>query len=293
MASPEFEQYGPLHYLIDLPIRALFAGLRLLPHRTSLNLVAGFTNRILVPLFRVNRRIFDNLDHISADFSVENRAALAAEANANAAKLMVESFNVDGFLHHARKSKLEGPGAEILLGALRDKRPVILISGHFGNYQVPRVLLSDLGFDTAAIYRPMNNGYTNRRYIAAMDKLAGPNFPRGMAGTKALVKHLKDGGAIAMLNDQAANEGTPLPFFGQDATTMLSAAEFALKFNALLVPYFGIRRADGVNFDVRIEEPIAHSDALTMTKDFNKVLEDQIRAFPGQWFWLHNRWKFV
>jgi len=293
MASPEFEQFGPLHYLIDLPIRALFFLLRLLPHKTSLNVAASFANSILVPLFGVNRRIYHNLDHIAADFSVENRAALAREANANATKLMVESFNVAGFLHHARKAQMGGSGVASLLEALENKRPVILVSGHFGNYQVPRVLLSELGHDTAAIYRPMNNGYTNRRYVAAMNRLARPNFSRGMKGTKALLTQLKNGGAIAMLNDQAANEGKIMPFLGKPATTMLSAAEFALKFNALLVPFYGIRCPDGVNFEVIFEDPIPHSDAETMTGAINASLEAQIRARPGQWFWAHKRWKFV
>jgi KDO2-lipid IV(A) lauroyltransferase len=72
---------------------------------------------------------------------------------------------------------------------------------------------------------------------------------------------------------------------------MTSAADIALKTGALLVPFFGVRKADGRSFEVIFENPIPHSDALTMTKDMTQRLEVQVARNPEQWFWIHRRWK--
>ena len=287
----EFEQGGVANWLIDLPVRGFFALFRLLPHRTGLAIAGWVSSRLLAAPFGVNRRIRENLALVWPELPAEEVRALCRQVADNSARLMLESFNTARFLDHAAAAELTGPGKATLLNALADKRPVILVSGHFGNYQVLRVLLQKAGYATAAIYRPMNNAYSNRRYIDAMNRIAGPNHPRGMVGTKALLVHLRQGGAIALLNDQGALEGKVLTFFGHEALTMTSAADFALRHEALLIPYYGLRLENGVDFRVIVEDPVPHSDAETMTQSLNDSLEAMVRAYPGQWFWIHRRWK--
>ncbi|MCA8869100.1 MAG: lauroyl acyltransferase [Rhodobacteraceae bacterium] len=293
MAGPEFATGGALNFLIDLPVRGFFAAFRLLPYRAGLDLAGWIAAHVLAPLFGVNRRIRINLKMVRPDMPDGEIRRLCHAVSANSARLMLESFNTREFVRHAARAGFSGPGKERLLLALAEGQPVVLVSGHFGNYQVLRVLLARLGHKTAAIYRPMNNAYTNRRYIDNMDQIATPNHPRGMTGTKALLTHLKKGGAIALLNDQAAFEGEKLQFMGKPALTMTSAAEFALKHRALLVPYYGIRRANGADFDVVVEEPVPHSDSGTMTQALNDSLEAMVWQYPGQWFWIHRRWKWI
>ena len=96
---------------------------------------------------------------------------------------------------------------------------------------------------------------------------------------------------VGMLIDQHFGTGAALDFLGQPAMTSLSAAEMALKYNCLLVPVYGIRLADGLHFDLLVEEPIPHSDARTMTQALNDSLAAQVRLHPEQWFWVHRRWK--
>lgn len=291
MATPEFERGGALNFVHDLVVRALFGSFALLPYRASLSFAGWVVARVLAPGFGANRRIKSNLRHVWPEMTDLEMTGLCHQVSDNSARLMVESFNIKGFLKHARLSSFGGPGKERLLKALDENQPVILVSGHFGNYQAIRVLLGDLGHETAAIYRPMNNAYTNTRYINNMNRIAAPNFARGMSGTKSLLSHLRKGGAIALLNDQAAGEGSTLEFMGQPALTMTSAAEFALKYKAQLFPYYGIRQENGVDFDVVVEAPVPHSDAETMTQDLNNSLEARVCSHPGQWFWMHRRWK--
>jgi KDO2-lipid IV(A) lauroyltransferase len=106
-----------------------------------------------------------------------------------------------------------------------------------------------------------------------------------------MAKHLRGGGVLAILNDLNAHGGVPLDFFGAPALTSLVTAELALKFDAPLVPVWGIRRANGLDFDIHVEAPIAPGDPVDMTREFNLRLEAQIRAHMDQWFWIHRRWK--
>ena len=75
------------------------------------------------------------------------------------------------------------------------------------------------------------------------------------------------------------------------ARTALSAAELALKYDALLVPTYAVRRPDGLTFDIIVEPPIPHGSAKAMTQALNDSLETLVRQHMDQWFWVHRRWK--
>jgi KDO2-lipid IV(A) lauroyltransferase len=106
-----------------------------------------------------------------------------------------------------------------------------------------------------------------------------------------MVRFLRGGGTVAMLIDQHMHKGEPLDFMGQTAMTALSAAEMALKYDALLVPCYGIRRKDGLSFDAVFEAPVPHSTAVEMTQALNHSLQARIEKNIDQWFWIHRRWK--
>jgi KDO2-lipid IV(A) lauroyltransferase len=96
---------------------------------------------------------------------------------------------------------------------------------------------------------------------------------------------------VGMVIDQHMNKGEVMDFFGKPASTALSAAEMALKYKALLVPIYGIRQPDGLSFDIRIEKPIPHTNAVEMTQKLKDSLEALVRDHMGQWMWTHRRWK--
>ena len=104
------------------------------------------------------------------------------------------------------------------------------------------------------------------------------------------MRHLKAGGLLVLLFDQHA-AGEAIDFLGQPALTALSAAELALRYKADLIPFYGTRNPDGLSFSVELEAPIAHTTPLQMTTELTRSLEARVRAHPGQWFWIHRRWK--
>ena len=106
-----------------------------------------------------------------------------------------------------------------------------------------------------------------------------------------MIRFLKAGGMLGLLSDHHMAHGELVDFLGKPAWTATSAAKMALKYNALLVPLYATRTPDGLSFTIEIEEPIPHTDALTMTRALNDSASARVRAHMGQWFWLHRRWK--
>ena len=86
-------------------------------------------------------------------------------------------------------------------------------------------------------------------------------------------------------------DGAPLKYFGKTALTGLSAADLALKYNALIIPIYGLRLPNGIDFKIICERSITHSTSEKMTQELNDSLEALVKEHMGQWFWIHRRWK--
>ena len=137
----------------------------------------------------------------------------------------------------------------------------------------------------------MNNTLIHKFYLNNISTIGTPLFERGRPGLGAMLRHLKDGGTLAVLIDVRAHNGLPLPFLGQPALTAKSMAELALRYEATLVPVYGIRSADAGYFKAYLDTAIPFTDPETMTRALNNSLEARVRENPEQWFWIHNRWK--
>ena len=106
-----------------------------------------------------------------------------------------------------------------------------------------------------------------------------------------MVKFLKQGNCIAVLFDQVMGRGEPLSFFGKTAYTATSVAKMAIKYDAVLIPFFAERQPDGFSFELHFDEPILHRDPDKMTQQLNDLLEERIRTKMDHWLWTHKRWK--
>ena len=102
---------------------------------------------------------------------------------------------------------------------------------------------------------------------------------------------LKAGGHLGLLHDQKVAGGALIDFLGQPAQTAVSAAELALRYKAELIAFYATRGADGLSFSIEMEAPVPHTDPISMTTALTRSLEARVRAHPGQWFWIHRRWR--
>lgn len=276
---------------MDRALRLLIGSLLRLPYRWRVPLMGAVTRLLVGPLAGYNRRAMENLAYVFPDMPRERRRAIARAVSDNVGRTLIENYSTPELMARMAENPVEGPGVAALEQARASGRPVVLVTGHFGNYEAPRAALTARGYSIGGLYRPMNNAFFNEHYVATMERIGGPIFPRGRRGLAGLVKHVRGGGFAVLLIDQFMYDGALLDFMGKPAPTALSAAEMALKYDALLVPFYGARNRDGLSFTITVEAPVPHSDAETMTQALNDSLDARVRRDPAQWLWIHRRWK--
>lgn len=289
MATPP--RFEPLAFAQNLVLRGLIGLLRAIPYRWRVPLGGWIVARIVAPLAGYDKRVRDNLALVLPDLPTPEVARLIRAVPANAGRLLIEGYSGAAFRRRALTAPVRGAGEAAVMAALARGQAMVMVSGHFGNYDVPRALLTARGFRIGVLYKPFTNRYFDAHYRKMLARISGPIFPRGRQGLGAMVRHLRGGGQLAILIDQHSAEGAPLTFFGKRAMTALSAAELALKYDCLLVPVYGLRQPDGLSFEVIIEPPIPPATPEAMTQALNDSLEAITRRHPEQWFWIHRRWK--
>lgn len=278
-------------WLSDLAIRGVFGLMLAMPWATRVRLMGWFTSRIIAPLAGYSGRVRANLNHVMPELPVAEVRRLMRAVPDNVGRTLIEIYSSAEFMKRISKLPLTGDGAATLEQAITQKRPIVLVTGHFGNHMVPRAAMFARGHPVGALYNPMQNPYFNAHYAKAMESFGKPMFPRGRKGYAQMLRYLSDGGTIGILVDQFMRNGEPLDFFGKPAMTALSAAEMALKYDALIFPIYGVRQPDGLTFEVVVEPPLEHTNARDMTQALNDSLEAITRQHMDQWFWVHRRWK--
>lgn len=291
MADPAPRPATLTDHMVDRAFRAMLWCARALPYERRVPLVGWIVSRLVAPLAGYSRRVRENLALVCPELSAAEVRRLVRAVPDNVGRTTIELYSGDAFIDRVRNLPLQGPGAAALEAAHQAGRPVILATGHFGNYEAARAALVARGYRVGALYKPMKNPLFNAHYIKHMGHIGEPLFPRGPHGLGAMVRFLKSGGMLGLVMDQHMGHGEPLTFFGKRAYTATSAADLALKYDAEIIPIYGVRRHDGLNFDIVVEAPIPRSDAITMTQAINDSLEALVRRHKEQWFWIHRRWK--
>jgi KDO2-lipid IV(A) lauroyltransferase len=289
--TPIRPPFRPDHFLVNLAARGLIGLALALPYASRVSFVGWLMRRVIGPVAGYKARAQENLALIWPERTEAERNVIADASLDNAGRTLIENYSTRDFLARARLIEPEGPGYAALLAARDEKRPVILVSGHFGNYEAARAALVARGFAIGGLYRNLSNSYFNAHYVKTMQAFGGPVFPQGLAGTAGFVRHLKAGGQLVLLFDQDVRGAATMPFLGYPARTALSAAELALRLRADLIPFFATRQPDGLTFRVTLDAPIPPSDPETMMAEVTRALEARVLENPGQWFWIHRRWK--
>lgn len=274
-----------------IALRGALGLLRLLPYRQRVLWGGKVFAAIAAPLAGYRKRIAANLDLVVPELDAGERARIIRNVPEMVARTFVELFSPEDFSKVAQAARITGPGLAAIEAAQEKGQPFILVSGHYGNYDVVRANLIGRGFKVGGLYRRMNNPLFHEVYIATISRIGLPLFERGKTGMGEMMRFMKQGGSLAMLVDQHMGAGEPLTFFGRTAFTATSAAKLALRYNALLVPVYATRQADGLSFEMELEAPIPAGDATEMTQALNDSLEAKVRANMEQWLWVHRRWK--
>lgn len=278
-------------WLVDRAARGLIAALLRLPHPARVAVMGWIARRIVGPLSGYTARARANLAYIWPEMPKAERRRIARAVLDNVGRTLIENYATEDQLARARRWDVHGPGLAPAREALSDKRPILFVSGHFGNYQAARAAMNVRGFALGGLYRPLDNAYFNDHYVRTIEAVGGPAFARGRRGLASFMRYVKDGGHGALLIDQYYGDGAVVDFLGKPAPTATSVGEIASKYDALVIPIYARRLENGLDFDVLLEAPVPHGDPVAMTQALMDSLAAQVRERPGQWFWVHRRWK--
>jgi KDO2-lipid IV(A) lauroyltransferase len=190
-----------------------------------------------------------------------------------------------------------------VVDALTTGRPVMILGGHFGNWEMTLGTFGLFGFPMGLIAREMDNPYLHKWFVRTREDF-GHKLYLKKGNFEGITDLMGAGGNLMLLGDQdAGKRGVFVDFFGTPASTFKSIALMAMEYKAIIVVGYGIRLPDDelggrwVRYEIGLEDLIdvtkleTTDEVREITERYTQALERAIRRAPEQYFWLHRRWK--
>jgi KDO2-lipid IV(A) lauroyltransferase len=293
----ESARHRRIRYLLEgvgaIILYGFFAALPL----PAASATGGFIARRLGPRIGATKRARTNLRRAMPELSKTEIEEIIYDMWDNLGRIIAEYPHLGKFKMFDPKGPVETVGS---IRRLKDQPPgpeehYIFFSGHYGNWEIAPIAVTQAGLRAAEIYRAPNNPIVDRLIRRARGVIGSELIAKGAAGRRAVMA-LRSGTHLCMLVDQKMNTGVRVPFFGRDAMTDKVMARVALRYQCRVVPV-RVERLKGVKFRVTFEEPMEftrtgddETDVTALMTLINARLEEWIRARPGHWLWLHRRW---
>lgn len=188
-------------------------------------------------------------------------------------------------------------GKEHIDRALAQGRGAIILTAHFGNWELLGARILASGYTIRGITRQLRSKRLEAIVSSYREKVGWQGIDRDRA-VREVLRCLHRNELIAILADvDTRTRGIFVDFFGRPAYTPYSPVAFALKTGTVILPTFIIRQSDDSHRAI-VEAPLSlqqsgkkEEDLLVNTQRFTKVIESYIRRYPEQWIWMHERWK--
>jgi KDO2-lipid IV(A) lauroyltransferase len=177
-------------------------------------------------------------------------------------------------------------------------RGVLFFTGHYGNWEVSALLHGYLGLPLAVIARPLDNPLLET-FLRTLREASGNRVISKRSAVRQTLRAISEGMGVAIVIDQNVRSGARVfvDFFGRLASTTPTLALLALKTGAPLIPVFSIPGPDGsyrIVFGRELTVTTTgdrDADVLALTQTCTRIIEEQVRARPDCWLWMHERWK--
>ncbi len=278
-----------------------FRGLRALAQSAPLAIARAFGRTLGGCAYRclgLQRRLTQ--EHLRIAFgegvSASERSRIARRVFTNLGQTFMEWLHLSAMSTASLQALITCEGLEQLREALTQGHGVILVTAHFGNWELIPLYLRSLGFEGGVLARRLRYPEYESFLIDLRGKRGIPTLARG--SLKDVTRLLRANQIVGMLPDQDMDslEGMFVDFFGHPAHTPVGPAALSLMSGAPVLPCFLIR--DGARFRLVIEPPVAtpathdRIEAIAvLTQGWSRVVESYVRRYPDHWMWMHRRWK--
>lgn len=198
---------------------------------------------------------------------------------------------------------IEFRNKDAVVSAMCSGRPVILLSGHFGNWETSVATFGIFGFELGVVARTIDNPWLDR-WFREFRESTGHRMIDRKGGGNEMQDRLENGRHVGLLADQDAGyRSVFVDFFGRPAATYKSIALLALRYDALIAVGYATRLPDSphrngwVRYELGCEavldprEMTSDDPVVELTQKYTTALEQAVRRTPDQYFWVHRRWK--
>lgn len=277
-----------IKYLIEYIFLKLFLFLFGCLKLDTASWLGGRIACLIGPLLSQSRIADKNLKAIMPDISEKERKNIIRGMWDNIGRIFGEYPHME----QIGAERIEIVGHDILEKLIASEKGSIVFGAHMANWEMTSYALHELS--PSPVIRVPNNPFTRE----LIGKRRGAEIiPKSAAGTRKLVRFLKEGRHVGILIDQKYNEGISTPFLGKPAMTSPAFIQLGRKFSCPLAP-IRFERINGANFRITLHEPLnlydksakPLSDEECIAKA-HAYIESWIKERPEQWIWIHRRWK--
>lgn len=262
---------------------------------------AEFLAGILYRFDTRHRRVaMENLQVAFGDrYSLAQRDLIIRGVYKHFCMMVMEMLHIPRKLHPTTwRRRITLVGHEPVVDRLLSGGPMIMLTGHFGNWEMAGYLFGVFGFPPSSVYRPLDNPYLDR-FVRSFRERTGQKLIPKKGGYDEMLHVLRSGQVLSFIADQDAGEkGMFVDFFGRPASTHKAIALLAIEHNAPIVVGYARRIGPGFRYEVGCEAMIDPSeltgsgdDVRLLTQRYTTAIETVIRRSPEQYLWLHRRWK--
>jgi len=286
-------------YTIYLLVRLAICIVQMLPLSACQNGARGVA-WLLWYGFKLRRPVIEeNLRTAFPRGSAEQHTRIALAMWQHLLVMVAEIAHAPRKVHRTNwREHTDFPCRRDLVRRLLDSRPVVILSGHFGNFEIGGYLLGIHGFPTHTIARPLDNSYLDQ-FVNRFRGATGQYMLPKSGSSRQIADLLEQGGTLVLLGDQNAGaKACWVDFFGRPASTHKAVAIFTLSGNAPTAVCGVVRKGRPLHFELRVEDLIDPQETegelgtvLGLTQWYTACLERLIRSAPEQYWWVHRRWK--
>lgn len=292
-------KHKPYRYLLYLGLHLLHMMVSLLPRRWALGLAEGVGRAA----FWVARREREKtLQHLTSVYegrkSADEIRRLAEQVFIHFSRMAADILHFWNLNLVELEGLVETNGAlSVIDRVLSEGRGMILLTAHFGNWELMGWFLRHRGYEGVAVARRIYYEKFNQLLLDLRKKVSLKTLFQDCS-PREFLEVLRGNQILALLADQDIDrlEGIFVPFFGRPTYTLTAPVRLALVSGAPLVPTFLVREGD--RYRLLVEEPIRvelrgsrEETIQEYTLRWSRVVEEKIRSYPEQWAWMHPRWK--
>ncbi|GJE28964.1 lipid A biosynthesis lauroyl acyltransferase [Methylobacterium organophilum] len=281
-------------------IRGLFWLARALGTNRASDL-GGWLARSIGPFLPSHRTALANLRAAYPDLSEAELRALAAQAWDNLGRTGAEYAHLDTIFDYdpdsAETQRMSVKGIDHFYALRDDGRPGLVFSAHLANWELPAICAQKFGLETTAVFRPPNNPAAAQLVAEVRRKTMGGLAASGTGAVFAMQGVVERGGHLGQLIDQHFTRGVVVTFFGRPVLVNPLLGKLARHHDC---PVHGARvvRHPNSRFLLELTPPLdlprdaeGLVDVQGAMQAMTEVVESWIRENPGQWLWMHRRWR--